>query len=195
MNWFTNTFFKKQAPKNETPEQKEQRLVEEVCSQMLKKLDFIKTDLQTTFPEKTDGIEKISQPIDQLKLKLLAAKADYENKENPISLEDLKKKWAGIIDDEETGLKTVENYLKTSSRVYHHVHEAIQSFFKWFQSTMQKLGVLSEPSEESQNKKPWIQEQENSPKNIKDIRGFEEGLDMSEPPKKEDGGTSGPPPL
>ncbi|MDF1645750.1 MAG: hypothetical protein P1U61_02050 [Legionellaceae bacterium] len=183
-------FFKKSTDTPETPAQKELRLVIEAYDQMINKLEFIKRDLEPTFKDRGEQAKYISGPIARLETQLLDAKIAYESNSD---LEQLKKSWHKTLYDEESGLLAIAVHLKTSSMVYNQVHESIQDFFKWFQSTLQTLGILSDPkagytdtTENRPKRKPWIQEQENSAKNIKDLWHFEEGLDETNTPKGKD---------
>ncbi|MDF1677886.1 MAG: hypothetical protein P1U32_04250 [Legionellaceae bacterium] len=182
-------FFSKKTPKNETPAEKEKRLVGETFDMMIQKLKFIQSDLESTFPVQKDAIREIEKPMLAIREALETAKDQYDKEE--LDLNSLKAAWKDIIEDEETGLIAIEVHLKTSSMVYHHAHKLIQAFLQWSQSALEYLGVLSPTEEGAPPKKPWIKERENSAMDAEDVRHFEKGLPTDEkkgPEETEDPG-------
>ncbi len=178
--------------KDETPAEKEKRLVTETFDMMIKKLKFIQTDLEGTFSEQKDKIREIEKPMLAIREALGQTKEQYDA--GNIELNTLKTDWKNIIEHETQGLIAIEVHLKTSSMVYHHAHKLIQSFLHWAQGALEYLGVLSPTAEGVPPKKPWIKERENSAMNAEDVRHFEDNLpaNKKEGPDEAEDPSNGP---
>ncbi|MCH9757010.1 MAG: hypothetical protein K0U37_07465 [Gammaproteobacteria bacterium] len=123
------------------------------------------TDMKTR--EKTINID---EPIRELKKALSATRESYIKKK--INLETLKTQWEDAIT---THMDTLDKLHDPADVAYHNVHKAIQTFLRWAQFQLQKIG-LSKLEKENPDRKPWIKEQPTTVKYSDDIKGFREKL-------------------